>query len=32
MTWDDEEEAKRRLEYEITIAKKEITKKLMAKQ
>ena len=31
MTFDDEEEQKRRLEYEISLAKKEITKKLMAK-
>ena len=32
MTYDEEEEAKRRLDYEIHLAKKEITKKLQAKQ
>lgn len=32
MTYDEEEEAKRRIEHEISLAKKEITKKLMAKQ
>ena len=32
MTYDEEEEAKRRLEYEICLAKKEITKRLQEKQ
>ena len=32
MTYDEEEEAKRRIEYEISMAKKEITKALQAKQ
>lgn len=32
MTYDEEEEAKRHLEYEISLAKKEISKKLQEKQ
>lgn len=32
MTYDEEEESKRLLEYEICLAKKEITKRLQAKQ
>ena len=32
MTFDEEEEKERRLEYDIELAKKEITKKLQSKQ